>query len=102
MNPADLVSWALLLGGGMVIVIGAIGLLRLPDVFSRMHAAGMTDTLGALLIVSGLVIQSGWHLNSARLLIILLFIFLTSPVSTHALAKAALHGGQRPLTGTED
>ncbi len=102
MNLADLVSWALLLGGGLVIIIGAIGLLRLPDVFSRMHAAGMTDTLGALLIVSGLVIQSGWHLNSARLLIILLFIFYTSPVSTHALAKAALHGGQRPLTGTKD
>lgn len=97
----DIISWLLLLSGGAVIIIGGIGLLRLPDVFTRMHAAGMTDTLGAMLIISGLIVQTGWQLNSARLLIILSFILFTSPASTHALAKAALHGGVKPLTGSD-
>ena len=101
MSLVDITSWVLLLGGGIVIIIGGIGLLRLPDVYTRMHAAGMTDTLGAMLIISGLIVQSGWDLNSARLLIILSFILFTSPASTHALAKAALHGGIQPQTGPD-
>jgi multicomponent Na+:H+ antiporter subunit G len=101
MGFVDITSWILLVAGGIVIIIGGIGLLRLPDVYSRMHAAGMTDTLGAMLIISGLVVQSGWDLNSARLLIILSFILFTSPASTHALAKAALHGGIQPQTSPD-
>jgi len=93
----DLLSWACLLGGGFFVLAGGIGVVRLPDVYTRSHAAGMTDTLGAGLILIGLMLQGGFTLITAKLILILVFIFFTSPTSTHALAKAALHGGEKPL-----
>ena len=94
----DLLSWACLLAGGFFSIVGGIGMLRLPDLFTRFHAAGITDTLGAGLLLLGLMIQAGISLVSIKLLLILGFIFFTSPTATHALAKAALHGKQKPLT----
>ena len=93
----DGLSWALLLGGGFFIFVGGLGLFRMPDFYTRIHAASLTDTMGAGMILIGLMLQSGWTLNSAKLVMILVFIFLTSPTSTHALAKAALFAGIRPL-----
>jgi multicomponent Na+:H+ antiporter subunit G len=95
----DIVSWALLVAGGIFMVIAGIGILRLPDVFTRMHAAGIGDTLGAGLIIAGLIVQSGFTLISVKLLFVLLFLFFTSPTSSHALAKSALTGRVVPLTG---
>ena len=95
----QLLSWALILAGAFFTLVGALGILRLPDVFTRMHAAGMTDTMGAGLILGGLCFQ-GDGITAVRLLLILAFLWFTSPVSTHALARAALQGGLRPLTGT--
>ena len=94
---ADLVSWACLLAGGALLVISGIGMIRLPDLFSRLHAAGLTDTLGAALVLFGLSFQSGFSLVTVKLMMILVFLLVTAPTATHALAKAALHGGQRPL-----
>lgn len=94
----DVLSWALVLGGAFFTLVGALGLLRLPDVFARMHAAGMTDTMGAALILAGLCFH-GDGLTAVRLLLIVAFLWFTSPISTHALARAALQGGVRPLTG---
>ncbi|MEE9560658.1 MAG: monovalent cation/H(+) antiporter subunit G [Acidiferrobacterales bacterium] len=93
----DLASWAFLLGGGFFGIVGAIGLLRFPDLFTRMHAAGITDTLGAGLILIGLMFQADENLVTVKLLLILAFLLFTSPTSTHALAKAALHGNLKPL-----
>lgn len=93
----DLLSWACLAAGGLFCVVGAIGLLRMPDFFTRMHAASVTDTLGAGLILFGLILQAGLTLVTAKLLIIVLLIFFTSPAATHALAKAALVRGVKPL-----
>lgn len=93
----DILSWLCLLAGSGFAVIAGIGLLRLPDVFTRMHAAGIGDTLGAGLIVLGLMLQAGLTLNLIKLVLIMVFIFFTSPTSTHAVAKAALHGGLKPL-----
>ncbi len=93
----DLVSWIFLLGGGFFAIVGAIGLLRFPDLFTRMHAAGITDTLGAGLILIGLMFQAGEGLVAVKLFLILAFLLFTSPTSTHALAKAALHGKRKPL-----
>lgn len=93
----DVLSWALLLGGGFFIFVGGLGLFRMPDFYTRIHAASLTDTLGAGLILVGLMIQAGLTLITAKLLMILIFIFFTSPTSTHALAKAALFAGVRPL-----
>ena len=93
----DILSWARILTGGALSIIGGIGLLRLPDLFSRMHAAGVVDTLGMGLIMLGLMLQGGFTLVTTKLIIIVIFIVFTSPTATHALAKAALHGGVRPV-----
>lgn len=93
----DILSWACLLGGVAFSIIGGIGLLRLPDLFTRMHGAGVIDTLGADLILVGLMLQAGASLVTIKLIIIALFLFFTTPTATHALAKAALHGGAKPL-----
>lgn len=94
----NLLSWICLLLGSFFAVSGGIGLLRFPDFFSRLHPAGVTDTLGAGLILIGLMFQAGFNLISVKLIMILAFLLLTSPTATHALAKSALHGNQRPLT----
>ncbi|MFL0802807.1 MAG: monovalent cation/H(+) antiporter subunit G [Agarilytica sp.] len=92
----DVVSWACLVVGGFLCVTGAVGIFRFPDFFSRMHAASVTDSLGSGLIILGLVLQTSEWLVIAKLLFIMFFIFITSPTSSHALAKAALHSGLRP------
>ncbi len=97
----DGLSWALLLTGGFICVSGAIGMHRFPDFFSRMHAASVTDTLASILILVGLMLQiNGQYLVLIKLILIVLFILLTSPTASHALAKAALHGGLRPKLGS--
>jgi len=93
---AGLLSWVLLVTGGALIIIGGIGLVRLPGFFSRLHAVSIPDTLGAALVVAGLMIQAGLTLVSLKLLLILLFLLFTGPTATHALAKAALHGRLQP------
>ena len=94
----NLLSWICLLLGSFFAVSGGVGILRFPDFFSRLHPAGMTDTLGAALILMGLMLQAGFNLISVKLIMILAFLLLTNPTATHALAKSALHGNQQPLT----
>lgn len=94
----SLLTWALLLSGAFFLVTGALGMVRLPDVFTRMHAAGMTDTMGAGLILVGLCLHSGANLVTMRLLLVLAFLWFTSPIATHAVAKAALAAGTEPYT----
>jgi multicomponent Na+:H+ antiporter subunit G len=93
----DLVSWVLVLAGSFFIVVGAIGVMRMPDVYTRMHAASVTDTLGAGLLFAGLMVQAGWSLVALKLGFILALFFLMGPVATHALAQAALHSAVKPL-----
>ena len=102
MHWIDILSWALLVGGSFFCVTGAIGLLRLPDFYARLHGAGIIDTLGVGLILGGLIFQAGWSAVTIKLVLILVFIFLTSPTATHALAQAALNGGVKPLLGKKD
>ncbi len=92
----DLASAVLLVVGASFAVIGGIGLVRLPDFFTRMHGAGITDTLGAGLIIAGLMLQSGFSLATVKLVFIIMLLWLTSPTATHALAKAALTSGLEP------
>jgi len=86
-------SWACLVAGGVFCVTGALGLVRMPDFYTRMHAASVIETLGAGLILLGLLLQAGLTLIAAKLLMIGLLIFFTSPTATHALAKAAYARG---------
>ena len=86
----DAVSWLLLLGGSFFLIVGAVGLVRLPDFYARMHGAGVTDTGGAGLILLGLMVQGGLTLVTVKLFLILVFLWFTSPAACHALAKASL------------
>jgi multicomponent Na+:H+ antiporter subunit G len=93
----DIVSWMCLVAGGLFGIVGGIGVLRLPDFFTRLHGAGLTDTLSAALILIGLMLQAGPTPVTVKLILILAFLFFTSPTATHALAKAALHGKLKPV-----
>lgn len=92
----NVLSWILLLAGGAFAVLGGVGLVRFPDFYARLHAGGITDTLTALLIVGGLILQSGISLLTIKLLLILLFLLFTTPTATHALARAAIADGLHP------
>ncbi|MFN0186551.1 MAG: monovalent cation/H(+) antiporter subunit G [Aquabacterium sp.] len=93
----DALSWACLVGGGFFCIVGAVGMLRMPDFYTRMHAASVIETLGAGLVLLGLMLQAGPTLNAVKLLMIGLLIFFASPVATHALARAAMVRGVKPL-----
>ena len=98
----DVVSWISIGVGLFFIVVGSIGVLRLPDIYTRLHAAGMTDTMGAGLVLIGLAFQAGSFqdgppLIAVRLLMIWAFLLFTSPIGTHAVARAALHGKVKPI-----
>lgn len=95
-------SWICLLLGSAFCIIGGIGLMRLPDFYSRIHGGGITDTLGAGLVMLGLMLQAGWSLVTVKLVLIMLFLLLTSPVSSHAIARAARHSGLEPELTEED
>lgn len=97
----NIVSGVCLLLGTLLVLVGVVGMHRFPDFYSRQHAAGVTDTLAAGLILFGLMLLAGWSLVLAKLVMILLFILFTSPTASHALAKAALHGKLQPMLADE-
>lgn len=107
----NILTWVFLLTGSFFSIVGGIGIVRLPDFFSRLHGGGITDTLGAGLIVTGLLFQGvligignpdgiqygSMTLTNVKLLMILFFLLVTSPTSCHALAKSALAQGLKPV-----
>lgn len=94
---ADITSIILFIVGGGFMLVGAIGIIRMPDFWSRLHAAGIIDTVGAELILTGMMFQAGFTQVTVKLILIGLFLFVTSPTSTHALANAAFTAGIMPL-----
>lgn len=110
MSPLDtlleVLSWFFILSGAFFVVVGAVGTLRFPDFWSRLHAASVTESAGVLLVFAGLCIQAGFTLITVKIIIIGIFMFITGPTSTHAIANAALVTGLRPkeakgFTGVE-
>lgn len=93
----DIVAGLLLAGGSIFLLIGMVGVLRFPDFFTRLHPAGLTDTAGAGLILTGLMVESGFNLVTARLFLLLALILFVSPISAHATSRAALASGLKPL-----
>jgi multicomponent Na+:H+ antiporter subunit G len=93
----DVLSWILLLLGGFFMLVAGVGVVRLPDVFTRLHAAGIKDTLGAAFTLIGLMLQAGFSLVAVKLFLIWAFLWFTSPVATHAVARAAILGGIEPI-----
>ena len=92
----QVLSWILILSGGAFTLIGAIGTLRFPDFWSRLHAASVSESAGMILLVLGMCLQAGFTLITVKLLLIGAFIFITGPTSTHAVASAALTSGETP------
>lgn len=98
----DLVAWGFILAGSFFTVVGAFGLLRMPDLYTRLHASGVLDPFGVSLILVGLMVKAGLTLVTVKLIFLMLLLLFTSPVACHALARAALHHGLRPrLSRTE-
>ena len=94
----DIASWALLIAGSFMVIVGGIGLVRMPDFFTRLHPSGLIDTMGAALIVAGLILQAGFTQTSIKLALVVVFLLFTSPTATHAVAQAALARGLKPWT----
>lgn len=92
----DIATWILMLAGSGLLLMTGVGLLRFPDLYTRMHAGGMADTLATVCIFVGLALQSGFTLVTAKLIIIVIFIFFTSPTSAYALAQASYVAGLKP------
>ena len=92
----DILSGILLIAGAAFVVIGGVGMLRMPDFFTRLHAAGITDTAGAGLILLGLLLQAGFGIIGIKLILMFLLIFIASPTASHALAKSALYDDLEP------
>ena len=98
----DVISWLLLISGGFFVFVGGVGALRMPNFYTRMHAASLTDTMGTILILAGIMVQAGLTLATVKLLAILVFLLLTGPTATYALANAALLSGMRPDAESRD
>ena len=98
----EIISWFFIVSGALLGVAGGIGIHRFPDFYSRLHAAGITDTLCAAMFLIGLALQTGLSIASLKLLLIFIFLFFSSPTATHALANAALLGGLKPALDEDD
>lgn len=97
MGAWDIVAVLMISAGAFFLLIASIGIVRLSDYYSRVHAMGSGDTLGIILILLGLCVYEGFTLISAKLLVALVFVGLTNPVASHALARAALRYGLKPI-----
>lgn len=91
----------LMIGGTLFMLVGSIGINRMPDFYTRIHAAGKVDTLGIMLFLAGMIVFEGFTLNSAKLLLIVAFVAFTSPVASHVLARRALLFGLKPWYGND-
>ena len=93
----DVLSWISITAGSFFLLVGASGLVRFPDFWSRLHAASVVDSAGMILLILGMCLQAGWSLVTVKLLILGIFLFITGPTATHAVANAAFVTGLRPL-----
>ena len=92
----ELIGAGLMLVGLFFLVVAAIGMVRLPDVFSRSHAVALTDSLGALFLLAGLAVEHGFSPNALKILVVLALLYILNPVISHATVRAALRSGMKP------
>ena len=93
----DILSGLCIAAGIVALITGSLGLIRLPDLFSRTHAVGMMDTAGVGFIILGLIIHEGFTLVSVKLALVGIFLFFTSPIATHEVAQVAYRAGLKPV-----
>ena len=92
----EIFSKIFIVAGLFFLIVAAIGVIRLPDVFSRSHAVSLTDSLGAFLILVGIACHEGLSKNSLKILVVLVLLYLLNPVIAHATIRAALRSGLKP------
>lgn len=97
----NIIGGALMIAGMFFLSVAALGLIRLPDFFSRSHAVSKAETLGIVLVLLGLAFYAGASLVSLKLGLALLFVFLTNPIATHLLTRAAIKSGVIPWMRNE-
>jgi len=102
----EILSWIFIVAGSAFAIVGAVGIIRFPDFWSRLHAASIADSAGVMLLLVGMSLQAGFTLITVKLIVIGVFLFITGPTATHAVANAAMMSGLRPkeapgLTGAE-
>jgi multicomponent Na+:H+ antiporter subunit G len=90
---------ALTVIGLFFLVVGSIGMLRLPNVFVRAHALSLTDSLGAILVLAGLAVYQGFNMNFLKIMIVLVLVMLLNPVIAHATIRAAHRSGLKTSEG---
>ncbi len=83
--------------GLFFLVVAAVGMVRLPDVYTRSHAVSLTDAVGAFFLLTGLAIYQGFSTNTLRILVVLALLYLVNPVISHATVRAALRSGEKPV-----
>jgi multicomponent Na+:H+ antiporter subunit G len=93
-----IITVVLIVAGVFFLTVSALGLLRLPDFYTRAHAVGKSETLGSILVLSGLAVYNGCELSTIKILFILFFVLIANPTATHAIARAALRTGLQPWT----
>jgi multicomponent Na+:H+ antiporter subunit G len=96
-NLSFIIGMIFMVVGAFFMFTAALGVLRMPDFFTRLHPAGIADALGAPLVLIGIAIQSGFTLFSGKVILLILFLFITSPTACHALAHAAVLSGLKPV-----
>lgn len=87
---------------GFFVVVAGIGVIRMPDLYTRIHAASVAETLGTILIILGLILITGWSLASFKLFAVMLFLLFTGPVAAYAMANTAMLGGLKPDVKQEE
>ncbi len=92
----EVLSWVFIVSGSFFTIVGSLGVLRLPDFWTRLHGMSISDSAGVILLILGMAMQAGLTLITVKLFIILAFLFITGPTSTHAVANAALVSGLKP------
>jgi multicomponent Na+:H+ antiporter subunit G len=97
----DWLSALLVFVGSLFCLIGAFGIIKMPDFITRTHSASLIDSFGAILIITGLIIQAGFTLTTIKLVLILLFLLITGPTAIHALVNTALHDDKSYITGKD-
>lgn len=100
MDTLDWIGGGLVIAGSLLTLLGGVGVLRFPDVYTRIHAASLTDTGGATLVLLGLGLVAGLTLETLKLALVWVFVMLTTPVAANALANAAFSAGHKPRIGT--
>lgn len=98
-SARHLVAVSMMFAGALLLLIGSIGVLRLPDFYTRLHAAGVTDTLATILLLGGMMVESGFTQTTAKLALVGIFLFLTASTATHAVTNAAHKAGLKPRLG---